>query len=109
MEENCLSVQQSGISQSSELMPDSEKTVHLRVELSDLIEFPTSELLKTDLTARDRVILYLVILNSKAIFLSLCLFVCVRMGGYGVGGLAGASFVLCLSLSLCVFLALVRV
>ena len=55
MGENCSSVQQSGISQSAELMPDSEKTVHLRDELSDLIEFPTYELLKTDLTARDRV------------------------------------------------------
>jgi len=55
MGENCSSVQQSGISQSAELMPDSQKTVHLRDELSDLIEFPTSELLKTDLTARDRV------------------------------------------------------
>jgi hypothetical protein len=52
---NCSSVQQSGLSQSAELMPDSEKKVHLRDELSDLIEFPTSELLKTDLTARDRV------------------------------------------------------
>jgi hypothetical protein len=55
MGENCSSVQQSGLSQSAELMPDSEKKVHLRDELSDLIEFPTSELLKTDLTARDRV------------------------------------------------------
>ncbi|ONM19885.1 E3 ubiquitin-protein ligase listerin isoform X2 [Zea mays] len=55
MGESCSSAQQSGTSQSAELMPDSDKTVHLREELSDLIEFPTSELLKTDLTARDRV------------------------------------------------------
>ncbi|CAO2145521.1 unnamed protein product [Urochloa humidicola] len=49
------SAQQSDISQSAELMPDSEKTLCLRDELSALVEFPTSELLKTDLTARDRV------------------------------------------------------
>ncbi|GJM88057.1 hypothetical protein PR202_ga04076 [Eleusine coracana subsp. coracana] len=34
---------------------DSEKTLHIRDELSALIEFPTSELLKTDLIDRDRV------------------------------------------------------
>ncbi|OEL38122.1 E3 ubiquitin-protein ligase listerin [Dichanthelium oligosanthes] len=34
------------ISQSAELMPDSEKTLCLRDELSALVEFPTSELLK---------------------------------------------------------------
>ncbi|CAN6330464.1 unnamed protein product, partial [Urochloa humidicola] len=49
------SAQQSDISQSAELMPDSEKTLCLRDELSALVEFPTSELLKTDLTERDRV------------------------------------------------------
>ncbi|KAG2622911.1 E3 ubiquitin-protein ligase listerin-like isoform X1 [Panicum virgatum] len=53
--ENCSSAQRSGISESTELMPDSEKTLCLRDELSALVEFPTSELLKTDLTARDRV------------------------------------------------------
>jgi len=53
--ENCSSAQRSDISQSAELMPDSEKTLCLRDELSALVEFPTSELLKTDLTARDRV------------------------------------------------------
>ncbi|CAL4904332.1 unnamed protein product [Urochloa decumbens] len=53
--ENCSSAQQSDISQSAELIPDSEKTLCLRDELSALVEFPTSELLKTDLTARHRV------------------------------------------------------
>ena len=53
--ENYSSSQRSDISQSAELMPDSEKTPCLRDELSALVEFPTSELLKTDLTARDRV------------------------------------------------------
>ncbi|XP_062198194.1 E3 ubiquitin-protein ligase listerin isoform X2 [Phragmites australis] len=53
--ENCSSAQQSDISQSAKLVPDSDKTLYLRDELSSLIEFPTSELLKTDLTARDRV------------------------------------------------------
>jgi len=53
--ENCSSAQRSDISESTELMPDSEKTLCLRDELSALVEFPTSELLKTDLTARDRV------------------------------------------------------
>jgi hypothetical protein len=53
--ENCSSAQRSDISQSTELMPDSEKTLCLRDELSALVEFPTSELLKTDLTERDRV------------------------------------------------------
>jgi E3 ubiquitin-protein ligase listerin len=68
MGESCSSAQQSGTSQSAELMPDSDKTVHLREELSDLIEFPTSELLKTDLTARDRVYCIYVLLNSKTVF-----------------------------------------
>ncbi|RLN30203.1 E3 ubiquitin-protein ligase listerin [Panicum miliaceum] len=53
--ENRSSAQRSDICQSAELMPDSEKTPCLRDELSALVEFPTSELLKTDLTARDRV------------------------------------------------------
>jgi hypothetical protein len=53
--ENYSSDQQSDISRSAELMPDSEKTLCLRDELSALVEFPTSELLKTDLTTRDRV------------------------------------------------------
>ncbi|RLN00446.1 E3 ubiquitin-protein ligase listerin, partial [Panicum miliaceum] len=53
--ENCSSAQRSDISQSAELMPDSEKTLCLRDELSALVEFPTSELLKTDLTEQDRV------------------------------------------------------
>lgn len=55
LRENCSSAQRSDISQSAELMPDSEKTLCLRDELSALVEFPTSELLKTDLTTRDRV------------------------------------------------------
>jgi len=53
--ENYSSSQRSDISQSAELMPDSEKIPCLRDELSALVEFPTSELLKTDLTARDGV------------------------------------------------------
>lgn len=52
--ETFSSGQQSDISQNAELMPDSE-SLHLRDELSELIEFPTSELLKTDITSRDRV------------------------------------------------------
>ncbi|KAJ1274115.1 hypothetical protein BS78_05G038000 [Paspalum vaginatum] len=51
--ENFTSAEQSDTSQSAELMPDSENL--LRDELSGLIEFPLSELLKTDLTAQDRV------------------------------------------------------
>ncbi|KAG8079204.1 hypothetical protein GUJ93_ZPchr0007g3891 [Zizania palustris] len=47
--------QESDMEQSVELMPDSEKTLDLREELSALIEMPTSELLQTDLLARDRV------------------------------------------------------
>uniref|UniRef100_A0A0D9VAZ7 E3 ubiquitin-protein ligase listerin n=1 Tax=Leersia perrieri TaxID=77586 RepID=A0A0D9VAZ7_9ORYZ len=47
--------QESNMGQSVELMPDSEKTLDLREELSSLIEMPTSELLQTDLLARDRV------------------------------------------------------
>ncbi|CAN6344350.1 unnamed protein product [Urochloa humidicola] len=60
------SVQQSDISQSAELMPDSDKTLCLRDELSALVEFSTSELLKTDLTARDRVDVFI----AWALFLS---------------------------------------
>ncbi|GJN13843.1 hypothetical protein PR202_gb00591 [Eleusine coracana subsp. coracana] len=55
LEDNCLPAQHSDINQSTELMPDSEKTLHIRDELSALIEFPTSKLLKTDLIDRDRV------------------------------------------------------
>ncbi|EEC72276.1 hypothetical protein OsI_05440 [Oryza sativa Indica Group] len=47
--------QESCMGQSIELMPDSEKTLDLREELSSLIEMPTSELLQTDLLAHDRV------------------------------------------------------
>src|SRR5207244_1534170 len=50
--------------------PDSEKILCLRDELSALIEFPTSELLETDLTDRDRVHYIYVILNSATIFSS---------------------------------------
>ncbi|KAL6642217.1 hypothetical protein ACP70R_020398 [Stipagrostis hirtigluma subsp. patula] len=50
-----LPAQLSDMGQGTELVSDSEKTLYLRDELSALIEFPTSELLKTDLTARDRV------------------------------------------------------
>uniref|UniRef100_A0A0E0EXA0 E3 ubiquitin-protein ligase listerin n=1 Tax=Oryza meridionalis TaxID=40149 RepID=A0A0E0EXA0_9ORYZ len=46
--------QESCMGQSIELMPDSEKTLDLREELSSLIEMPTSELLQTDLLAHDR-------------------------------------------------------
>ncbi|TVU50797.1 hypothetical protein EJB05_02187 [Eragrostis curvula] len=48
-------VQHSDIDQTTELMSDSDKTLCIRDELSASIEFPTSELLKTDLTDRDRV------------------------------------------------------
>ncbi|KAF0933682.1 hypothetical protein E2562_018911 [Oryza meyeriana var. granulata] len=47
--------QESDMGQSIGLMPDSEKTLDLREELLSLIEMPTSELLQTDLLARDRV------------------------------------------------------
>uniref|UniRef100_A0A0E0FZN8 E3 ubiquitin-protein ligase listerin n=1 Tax=Oryza nivara TaxID=4536 RepID=A0A0E0FZN8_ORYNI len=47
--------QESCMGQSIELMPDSEKTLDLKEELSSLIEMPTSELLQTDLLAHDRV------------------------------------------------------
>lgn len=49
------SSQESDMDRRIESMPDSEKTLFLRDELSALIEMPTSELLKTDLIARDRV------------------------------------------------------
>ncbi|KAL6870646.1 hypothetical protein ACP4OV_014494 [Aristida adscensionis] len=52
---NSFPSQVSDMDQGSELMSDSEKTLCLRDELSPLIEFPTSELLKTDLAARERV------------------------------------------------------
>uniref|UniRef100_J3L8F4 E3 ubiquitin-protein ligase listerin n=1 Tax=Oryza brachyantha TaxID=4533 RepID=J3L8F4_ORYBR len=47
--------QESDMGQSIELMPDAERTLDLREELSSLIEMPTSELLQTDLLAQDRV------------------------------------------------------
>jgi E3 ubiquitin-protein ligase listerin len=50
--DNFSPAQHSDIDQS---MPDSEKTLPIRDELSALIDFPTSELLKTDLIAQDRV------------------------------------------------------
>jgi E3 ubiquitin-protein ligase listerin len=53
--DNFSPAQHSDIDQSTELMPDSEKTLPIRDELSALIDFPTSELLKTDLIAQDRV------------------------------------------------------
>ncbi|GJN07050.1 hypothetical protein PR202_ga24840 [Eleusine coracana subsp. coracana] len=53
--DNCSPAQHSDIDQNTELMPDSEKTLHIRDELSALIEFPTSELLKRDLIDQDRV------------------------------------------------------
>jgi hypothetical protein len=65
--ENYPSDQQSDISRSAELMPDSEKTLCLRDELSALVEFPTSELLKTDLTTRDRVCYICIFKNLEAI------------------------------------------
>ncbi|KAL6595461.1 hypothetical protein ACP70R_047801 [Stipagrostis hirtigluma subsp. patula] len=52
---NSLHGQLSDMGQGTELVSDSEKALHLRDELSALIEFPASELLKTDLTDRDRV------------------------------------------------------
>lgn len=49
------SSQESDMGQSIESMPDSEKALYLRDELSALIEMPTSELVKTDLISLDRV------------------------------------------------------
>jgi hypothetical protein len=53
--ENPLSSQESDMGQNVEPMPDSEKAMYLRDELSALIEMPTSELVKTDLISRERV------------------------------------------------------
>ncbi|KQK11843.1 E3 ubiquitin-protein ligase listerin [Brachypodium distachyon] len=55
LEENSPPCQESDMGQSNESLPDSEKTLYIRDELSALIEMPTSELLKTDLTAQHRV------------------------------------------------------
>uniref|UniRef100_A0ACD5YC06 Uncharacterized protein n=1 Tax=Avena sativa TaxID=4498 RepID=A0ACD5YC06_AVESA len=53
--ETPLSSQESDMGQSIESIPDSEKALYLRDELSALIEMPTSDLAKTDLIARERV------------------------------------------------------
>ncbi|XP_051208175.1 E3 ubiquitin-protein ligase listerin isoform X3 [Lolium perenne] len=50
-----LSSQESEVGQNIESIPDSEKALYLRDELTALIEMPTSELVKTDLVALERV------------------------------------------------------
>ncbi|KAM0925566.1 hypothetical protein ACQ4PT_004101 [Festuca glaucescens] len=50
-----LSSQESEMGQNIESIPDSEKALYLRDELTALIEMPTSELVKTDLVALERV------------------------------------------------------
>ncbi|KAK1632618.1 hypothetical protein QYE76_006933 [Lolium multiflorum] len=49
------SSQESEMGQNIESIPDSEKALYLRDELTALIEMPTSELVKTDLVALERV------------------------------------------------------
>jgi E3 ubiquitin-protein ligase listerin len=74
--DNFSPAQHSDIDQSTELMPDSEKTLPIRDELSALIDFPTSELLKTDLIAQDRVHFNNMILYATTVLSVYVLTVC---------------------------------